>query len=256
LSRPKGNVVTTPISVSANDLETLRRIVDAPDIGDDGEALPWSTLHGLKQLIPCKLIDVDGIDVVHRRYYLQQSTDDIYPADCDDVYWAHYPNSICSYSERTGDLRSVLQTTDFYTMREHRGTPMYVDFAGPLDIDHSIQLCLPDGPGRQLRLDIHRGRADPQFSERDRALLILLRPHLYTAHQQVRRRRLGIPALTPRQWELLHLIDAGLSNAQIARHLHLSDNTVRKHLENIFQRLQVTSRTAALARAFPPRTLL
>jgi DNA-binding CsgD family transcriptional regulator len=248
--------VTMPISISQNDLEAMLRIVDAPDIGDDGDGLPWSTLHGLKELIPCKLIDFDGIDVVNQRYYIGQSTDYIYPTDCDDVYWAHYPHSICSYSERTGDLRSVTHTTDFYTMREHRGTPMYVDFSGPLDVDHSMQLCLPDGPGRQLRLDIHRGRADPEFSERDRALLILLRPHLYAAHQHVLRRRLGMPTLTPRQWELMRLIDAGFTNTQIARKLHLSENTVRKHLENIFERLEVTSRTAALARAFPPRALL
>ena len=43
---------------------------------------------------------------------------------------------------------------------------------------------------------------------------------------------------------------AGHSNAEIARQLFLSENTVRKHLENIYQRLSVSSRTAAVARAF------
>ncbi|WP_275424008.1 hypothetical protein [Virgisporangium aurantiacum] len=32
-------------------------------------------------------------------------------------------------------------------------------------------------------------------------------------------------------------------------------NTVRTHLEHLFERLQVTSRTAALARVFPERAL-
>jgi DNA-binding NarL/FixJ family response regulator len=56
--------------------------------------------------------------------------------------------------------------------------------------------------------------------------------------------------LTARQWELLRLVAVGLSNADIAQQLFLSEHTVRKHLENIYQRLSVSSRTAAVARAF------
>jgi hypothetical protein len=37
----------------------------------------------------------------------------------------------------------------------------------------------------------------------------------------------------------------------LARRLGLSEGTVRTHLENIFSRLQVTSRTAAVLHAFP-----
>jgi DNA-binding NarL/FixJ family response regulator len=60
-----------------------------------------------------------------------------------------------------------------------------------------------------------------------------------------------VPALTSRQWELLHLLAAGHTNAEIARQLVVSVSTVRKHLENIFTRLGVTNRTAAIAKAFP-----
>lgn len=56
---------------------------------------------------------------------------------------------------------------------------------------------------------------------------------------------------TPRQWEILRLVAAGDSNAQVAGTLHVSQATVRKHLENIFQRLDVASRTEAAARARP-----
>ena len=61
------------------------------------------------------------------------------------------------------------------------------------------------------------------------------------------------PELTPRHWELLRLVAAGHTNSQIARRLGLSEATVRKHLENIYGRLQVSSRTAAVTRAFPDR---
>ena len=93
----------------------------------------------------------------------------------------------------------------------------------------------------------------PDFSERDRALLTLLRPHLQQAYHDAERRRSPVPELTPRQWELLKLIAVGHTNTQIARQLGLSEGTVRSHLENIYGRLNVSNRTAAVIRAFPER---
>jgi DNA-binding NarL/FixJ family response regulator len=58
----------------------------------------------------------------------------------------------------------------------------------------------------------------------------------------------GEPNLTPRQWEVLRRVAAGAGNSQIARDLGLSEATVRKHLENVFLRLGVQSRTEAVAR--------
>jgi DNA-binding NarL/FixJ family response regulator len=49
----------------------------------------------------------------------------------------------------------------------------------------------------------------------------------------------------------MHLVAAGHTNAQIARRLGVSEGTVRKHLENIYGRLHVSSRTAAVIHASP-----
>ena len=93
-------------------------------------------------------------------------------------------------------------------------------------------LCLPETPPRtagierHLRLYLDRG-SGPDFSERDRAVLTLLRPHLHHAHLDAERRRHSAPRLTPRQRELLLLVAAGHTNAQIARHLGISEGTVR-----------------------------
>jgi DNA-binding NarL/FixJ family response regulator len=62
-----------------------------------------------------------------------------------------------------------------------------------------------------------------------------------------------VPQLTPRQWELLRQVAGGHTNAQIARRLGVAEGTVRIHLQNIYGRLQVSSRTAAVTRAFPDR---
>jgi DNA-binding NarL/FixJ family response regulator len=96
-------------------------------------------------------------------------------------------------------------------------------------------------------------RPGPDFCERDRAVLALLRPHLHQAYLDAERRRHPVPQLTPRQTGLLHLVAAGRTNAQIARRLGISEGTVRTHLENIYERLQVSSRAGAVTRAFADR---
>jgi DNA-binding NarL/FixJ family response regulator len=129
---------------------------------------------------------------------------------------------------------------------------VYTELFRPAGLEHDLLLCLPAGHLRTLRLVFHRGPG-PDFSERDRALLGLLRPHLHQAYLGAERRRHPAPQLTARQRELLRLVAPGHTNRQIARQLGISEGTVRKHLENIYARLQVSSRTAAVTRAFPGR---
>lgn len=57
------------------------------------------------------------------------------------------------------------------------------------------------------------------------------------------------PELTDRERETLTLIAAGKSNAAIADELVLSLKTVRNHVSNIFNKLQVADRAAAIAKA-------
>ncbi len=57
-------------------------------------------------------------------------------------------------------------------------------------------------------------------------------------------------ALSPREREVLGHVAAGLTNAQIADELTLSQHTVGRHLENIFVKLGVHSRAAATAHAY------
>jgi DNA-binding NarL/FixJ family response regulator len=51
--------------------------------------------------------------------------------------------------------------------------------------------------------------------------------------------------LTNREVEVLRLLAQGLSNAEIAEKLHLSEGTVRNHVSSIFSKLDVTDRTQA-----------
>jgi DNA-binding CsgD family transcriptional regulator len=145
--------------------------------------------------------------------------------------------------------------SDFYSIRQWHSTGMYQDCCRPHGIEHELMVCLPaapgwtTGPGRSLRLVFIRGPG-ADFSGRHHDLLTVLRPHLHHAYFDAERRRHPAPRLTTRQQELLPLVAAGHTNAQIARRLGISEGTVRSHLENIYRLLQVSSRTAAVTRAF------
>ena len=58
-----------------------------------------------------------------------------------------------------------------------------------------------------------------------------------------------IQPLTPRELEVLRLIEAGCSNQQIAQKYVISIPTVKRHISNIYMKLEVTSRTQAVSRA-------
>jgi DNA-binding NarL/FixJ family response regulator len=55
------------------------------------------------------------------------------------------------------------------------------------------------------------------------------------------------PSLSAREEEVLDLLARGLPNAEIAASLNVSENTVRFHLKNIYEKLNVTNRTEAVA---------
>lgn len=57
------------------------------------------------------------------------------------------------------------------------------------------------------------------------------------------------PELTEREREVLDLVARGLTNAEIARRLVVSDKTVRNHVSNVFAKLHVAGRAEAVARA-------
>jgi DNA-binding CsgD family transcriptional regulator len=61
----------------------------------------------------------------------------------------------------------------------------------------------------------------------------------------------GLPrGLTAREAEVLRLVAAGRSNREIAAALVISEHTVARHLQNMFAKLDVSSRSGATAFAF------
>jgi DNA-binding CsgD family transcriptional regulator len=253
--------MTGPVFASGRDLRTLAAIVSADRGEPPAQGVAPSLLGDLLALVRCDHLVFVGSDSSRQLDWLFQ----VVPSEADEgwydpaAWWEHYWDSPCSYPNRTGDLRSVIKVSDFYSARQWHSTGLYHDCCRPSGIEHELMVFLPAGPGptagpgRTLGLVFVRGPG-PDFSERDRDLLTVLRPHLHQAYLDAERRRRPAPQLTARHWDLLHLVAAGHTNAQIARRLGISEGTVRTHLEHIYRLLQVSSRTAAVTRAFAARS--
>ena len=154
------------------------------------------------------------------------------------------------YQAPGGDLVSVIRWSDFYTQSDLKNTALYADYLVNNDPDlYGILVPLPSRVGHVRRVGFWRSNRD--FSERDRLALQLLRPHLHEVYLDAERRRRGIPHLSRREREVLQLAGQGYSNADIARILFISPATVAKHMEHIFDRTGVRTRSAAAALALP-----
>jgi DNA-binding CsgD family transcriptional regulator len=127
-------------------------------------------------------------------------------------------------------------------------------WTGASSVGHTLVMPLPAPAGNSRRLVFMR-QPGCAFSDEDRSAAILLQPHIADA-LRCQSRLAAARLLTGRQQELLRLVAAGHDNIEIARRLSLSPCTVRKHLENVFARLEVTSRTAAVAKVCPDATWL
>jgi len=58
-------------------------------------------------------------------------------------------------------------------------------------------------------------------------------------------------ALSPREYEILTYLAKGYRYKEIAEELHISGETVRTHLHNVYEKLHVRSRTEAVLKIFP-----
>ncbi len=221
--------------------------------GDD--ALPWEVLTQVQELLHADAIEFAGFDTLVPHVWLMQNLEPSgemrytgeTPAEArDNPFWETYWQRPCSYPDRSGDFSSVTLWSDFQDLASIRSGGAGQERG----YEREIIAYLPGrSPGRHLRLICLRERGS-DFTERDRFFLGLLRPHLERAFWRGVQHRQEPTALTRRQLQIMRLVQAGLTNRQIASRMQLSEGTVRTHLNNIYARLDVPSRTAALHKTF------
>ena len=98
---------------------------------------------------------------------------------------------------------------------------------------------LGDSEGARLSLDAARTLFEQLGAARDLAALNEPQTRTDSGHN-----------LTPRELQVLLLVATGKTNRMIAEHLQLSEKTIDRHVSNIFNKIDVASRSAATAYAY------
>ena len=238
------------ITLTQRDTALLQEIIEG-FARLEPEPIPWRVLEGLANLLHTDEVNLGGyctapahvwfMDVVDHE---GRSTETETPEEAmSSPFWQRYWSVDCSYPDRSGDYDTVTTLSDFVSLRELRRTR-----TDPTVPEREIMACVLLAPHRQLRL--LGWRHGPDFTERDRFLLRLLRPHVREYYLRWRRQHPVADDLTPRQLTVLALVRDGYTNGQIGRRLQLSEGTVRTHLNNVYERLGVQSRTAAVSAVY------
>jgi len=152
----------------------------------------------------------------------------------------------------------TLAISDFISDREFRGGELYAEICKPLGVRAVMKVYLPTGAATGASLVFSTTRT--RFAESDRLTLERLVPHLAQLRRNTLARRtypalidstaaarMRLLRLSPRERVVLTRAAAGETNAAIAAALFVSPGTVRKHLEHIYDKLGVRTRTEAAA---------
>jgi DNA-binding CsgD family transcriptional regulator len=244
----------TARTITTRDLHALVDLSDPQLPVESTESVWEAVLSMIKAVVSCDAVTLQIQDVPGRRVMSIREFDGAYKLDdepddaTDDMYWRHFWSGHFSYPQRTGDYFTVTKASSFESSGRRsadvaaRNVPQCGDC-------REVRVMLPQLGSLDYRVMLWRS-GGRDFSDRDVQLLALLRPHLIAIRDAAFKPQSETRQLTRRQCQLLSLLATGLTNRQIARQLGLSEHTVRKHIENIYERLHVNSRTAAVSHAF------
>jgi DNA-binding CsgD family transcriptional regulator len=325
--------------LSANDAERLLRFVsEAEAVGGD-QPFTSDLLVELGRIVEADWVTFCELDRVRKRVLLNvERTGDSSEGSVDEgVLWELVieEHPVCVQYQR--GVIDALKLSDFMTLAELRRGRLYDEWFRPYGVQHELNVPIPS-PLWHTKTFLFDRAGTPDFTERDRLVLDLLRPQLARLWQSARTRRLlrvtlaelgqaseselrgviflsatgemefasppagrllrdffganggaRLPAelaqwlasgsdrlvrrrgsrevtversqdalllrerqvevdLTPREREVLSWVARGKTNPEIAELLWLAPSTVRKHLENVYGKLGVSTRTAAVAR--------
>jgi DNA-binding CsgD family transcriptional regulator len=242
-------------------LEITRRavlLVDGLAELDDPAGFADVVLPGLAALVGCDMLSYNEIGpATGQVQYCEYPTGALAAAD-QAIFAAHvHQHPLVNHYRRTGGSEPV-KISDFLSRQQLHQIGLYAEFFRCVSVEHQIAIRLPGADAQVIGVALSRKRTD--FTEADRELLGLLRLPLMTAllraharHDAQRALAATTPGeladLTDREVQILQLVALGRTNTAIASSLDVSPRTIAKHLEHIYRKLGVSSRTAAVSRA-------
>jgi DNA-binding CsgD family transcriptional regulator len=149
--------------------------------------------------------------------------------------------------------RGAHRISDSIPFARFREGALYSDYYRRIGIDHVVAVPLRVDRDVLVSFVLNRRRRD--FSDRECQLLDRVGPVLARLHAALAAAPASLAAdpaaqrLTPREHEVVDWLAAGKTDRDIGEILGCSHRTVQKHLQHIYEKLGVETRTAAVMRA-------
>jgi DNA-binding CsgD family transcriptional regulator len=177
-----------------SDLESVLSFLGEASSVEGPDPFPWPLLESLRRLVPGDQVVYDELDRVRETLLHEE----IFPGSPhgpeEPTYWDirdHHP--VCRHHEVAGDFHA-LKISDFLTRTELRRTDIYWDWFHPWGVEYQMSVGL-DAPLSHTKVFLFSRAGGRDFSERDRALLNFLRPHLANLYEAAQARRRATQAL-------------------------------------------------------------
>ncbi len=245
--------------IEKNDVTLLSHIIYTIYNTDDLDRMRSEFLRLLKFAIPFDtanffLVDTDAdnnqtltglINENNLRYHDVSDVLDRYMRDCfeiDNTHWLCTTNKPATY--RLSDLLSedALESSDYY---KEMFLPFDLYYGAHALVAHD-NICLG-------MLALFRVRDNTNFTDKEMLFLDCINEHLSIRMYNTRicsKQQYDIPDtdkfsqydLTPRELEILDMLLQGLTSEEIAGKLFIAENTLRRHIYNIFGKLDIHER--------------
>lgn len=160
----------------------------------------------------------------------------------------------------------VMSIEDIMSFHEYERTFYYNDFLRKENLYYELAVPLYYNNRLIGGLGCFREEKEGNFTPRDKEVMSLLSRHLgLSYYNSIKAQRLMsterllakgnqednlILQLTSTERKIVRLVAKGMTNRDIAKHNHISFHTVKSHLENIYNKLEVSSRTEMLHRIY------
>ncbi len=171
----------------------LRKGYAIRDVAD----VPGHVATGLQEVVPAAAISYNEVDPLRRRMRATvQPESTRWLREGERIFAQHlHQHPMLTHYRRTGD-GGALKISDFLSRRQFHQLGLYQDYYRLVGTEYQISITLPDPRSLVMAFALSRGHRD--FSERDRTVLDLVRPHLV----QVRRTAEAVAGLQ-RELDLL-----------------------------------------------------
>ena len=222
--------------------------------------LPRRTMAALNQVISSDMVTYNEVDLVRHLDRVFASPEDrrFAPGTTEHAAFTRHmaEHPVIAHNIAIADP-VPRKISDFLSDRQFRSLGLYSEFFRTFGFKYQMALVVHHA-GKQM-IGVAANRALSDFTERERTCLSILRSHMVRSYrngidvERIRSESCRVSdggrggGLTQREAEVLHWVAIGKSNKDVGRAIGATAATVKKHLEHVYEKLEVTNRTAASA---------